>query len=73
VTPAEVSRVDQALAEFADELDRLIWTQKQLAPRRGREQAAADICALLNTLPAHIVAATLSVAVLRLADAEGES
>lgn len=71
MTPSEVSQVDQALAEFSEELDRLVQVQRKLEPRRGREQASADICAMLNTFPLPIVAATLAAAVLRLTEPGG--
>jgi hypothetical protein len=72
MTPAETSLVDQALAEFSREVDRFVEVQRQLAPRRGREQASADICALLNSLPHQQVSATLAAAILRLAEQDGE-
>ena len=70
--PAQLSIVDQAVAEFSGQLDVLVIVQRKLTAKHGREQATADICALVNDLPPHIVGATLAAAVLRLAELDGE-
>jgi hypothetical protein len=72
MTPADLAMVDQAMAAFGDEPDRYLTVFRQLRDKRGEAQASADMCALFNSHPSHQVAATLAVALIRIANG-GES
>jgi hypothetical protein len=68
MTPAETAVVDQALAEYAAQVDVFLQVYLKLRDKHGPEQAAADMCALFGRFPAVEVAATLASAIVRIAE-----
>jgi hypothetical protein len=71
MTAAHTALLDQVTTEFNNQARLLVDVHKSLVAKgRSPEQAAADICALLNTWEPNVVAATCTSAVALLAAAQ---
>lgn len=68
--PADIATVDQAQAMFGEELDRLLTFYRKWAVEDCNAQALATLCLSAKMMPPIEVAATLSVAVARIAELE---
>lgn len=77
MNPARQAYAEQLIAELGEHVDALLFTVVELTRRHGREQAVADLAAMLQSGERHgpsTVAAIAAIAIGRLADrnAEGE-
>jgi hypothetical protein len=72
ISPGEMAELDQAQALFSSDLDTFVETTRELIERRGPVRAMADMTGFLvdsyGPDSAQVLAATLAVALVRLAD-----